>query len=205
MIWLLLAAAPLCAPVAADATVRVSFKAGSTVDDVLQLATAKLCAAPSVADRTRPLKLAIDGTVKGAQLPALVSLLLEVPVEPPPPSAPTCDPRLVAAIVPVDPWTRKVPGALRDTVTECAQHQVRIVPAFKGGVSRGFKLFAVRQGSVIEALGFANGDTVLSINGLLLASPDQALEAYTRARGAKELKFAIERSGEPRTITWLVQ
>lgn len=203
MILALLLAA--CVPVAADATVKVTFKAGSTVEDVLRFSHEKLCDAPMVleTDRKRPLTLAVDGTAKGSQLRALVLMLTGAPVDSPR-ARPGCDPKLVAGIVPVDPWTRKVPAALRDTVFDCAQSEGRVVPNFKAGVANGFKLFGIRPGGVAEALGFQNGDVIVQVNDVRLVSPELALEAYAGTRGAREVKFAVERKGEPRTITWLV-
>lgn len=220
MIWLmLLAATPdagrVCKPPAPDLQVRVNFKAGSTVDDLAQFASAILCEPwkVSASARKRTLKISIDGEVYGRQLPGLFRLLTEsagaegpaAPTPPPTPSVPpslTCNPRLVSSIVPVDPWTRKVPVAAKGPLIECAPTQVRVVPAFKDGVAQGFKLFGIRPGSLGEALAFQNGDVVLSVNGSELSTPDQALKAYSKVMEATEVKFAILRKGEPRTITW---
>ena len=54
----------------------------------------------------------------------------------------------------------------------------RIVPAFTAGMPAGFKLYAIRAGSLFAALGLQNGDTVVTINGFDLASPDKSLEVY---------------------------
>ena len=105
----------------------------------------------------------------------------------------------------VDPWTRRVPLSSKLPLMECAPNQVRVVPAFKNGVANGFKLLGIRPGSLGEALAFQNGDTVLTVNGFELTTPQQALDAWTKLQQAAEVKFAIIRRDEARTITWLLR
>ena len=78
----------------------------------------------------------------------------------------------------------------------------RIVPAIKGGKPEGFKLFAIRPGSVFWNMGFKNGDTILAINGKALTSPDRALRVYTRLRGTRKVKVSIRRRGQRRTLRY---
>lgn len=73
----------------------------------------------------------------------------------------------------------------------------RVVPAMKNGVTVGFKLYAIRPSSLYARLGFANGDTVLRVNGMDVSTPDKALEVYTKIREAKALTIDIERTGKP--------
>lgn len=77
---------------------------------------------------------------------------------------------------------------------------VRIVPSIKDGKPYGFKLYAIRPGSLFAALGFKNGDTLTAINGNDLSSPDKALEVYAKVRGAKRLEVAVTRRGKPVTL-----
>ena len=208
MIWLLvLAASPVCTPPGPATAVKVSFKAGSTVDDVARFATATLCepwnVPPSAAGRA--LTLSVEGEVAGRQLPELFRLLTGIDRSEVSPAATVCDPKLVASIVPLDPWTRKIPAASRDEVVACAPSQLRIVPAVREGRAQGFTLFGIRPGSLGEALAFQNGDVVLSVNGSQLSSASLALEAYTAHKDAQQLKLAIIRKGEQRTITWQIR
>lgn len=76
----------------------------------------------------------------------------------------------------------------------------RVVPSIKNGKANGFKLYAIRPSSVYAKVGIMNGDTVLSINGQALDSPDKALEVYTALRKAKSLKLEISRRGAPVTL-----
>jgi hypothetical protein len=79
--------------------------------------------------------------------------------------------------------------------------QVRIVPSIKDGTANGFKLFAIRPGTLFARLGFKNGDTMHSVNGMELSSPDKALEAYTHLRDADNLEVALSRRGKPMKLT----
>ncbi|HOX42451.1 MAG TPA: hypothetical protein PK668_02585 [Myxococcota bacterium] len=89
--------------------------------------------------------------------------------------------------------------------TSCLASQARIVPALKDGKPNGFKLFAIRPGSLHAELGIMNGDVIQSVNGIELSSPEQALEAYTRLRTASELVVQLERRGQPRKHTYRLE
>jgi general secretion pathway protein C len=71
----------------------------------------------------------------------------------------------------------------------------RIVPSVENGVPNGFRLYAIRPGSVYSMLGFFNGDTVNAINGHTINTPDQALEIYTKLRNANHLSISYSRRG----------
>ena len=59
----------------------------------------------------------------------------------------------------------------REDVTEALTHlselsmEARVVPAFREGRPVGFKLFAIRDGSLYSRLGLRNGDVLQRING----------------------------------------
>jgi len=73
--------------------------------------------------------------------------------------------------------------------------QARIVPAFKNGVSEGFKLFSIRPGSLYAKIGVQNGDIIKRVNGYEMNSPDKALEVYQKLKEAREVSVEIERRG----------
>ena len=50
--------------------------------------------------------------------------------------------------------------------------QIRAVPHFEGGQSTGFRLFAIRSGSLFDKIGLKNGDIIQEING----KPDERSE-----------------------------
>lgn len=76
----------------------------------------------------------------------------------------------------------------------------RIVPSMKDGVMHGFKLYGLRRGSPVKALGFRNGDMVTAIDGHALTDMDAALRVYTKVRKAKTLSVAFERKGAAMTM-----
>jgi hypothetical protein len=80
----------------------------------------------------------------------------------------------------------------------------RVVPAITAGKPHGFKLYAIRPGSVFAKLGLMNGDTIVTINGFDLTSADKALEVYTKLRDATHIELEVERKGVRITIDYVV-
>lgn len=119
---------------------------------------------------------------------------------------PADDGKAVATIRQTAPQTYEVIPARADRPVYCeARLQARIVPAFREGVPLGFKLFAIRSGSLYERAGLRNGDIVRSLNGMDLSSPEKALEAYRTQRNASRIEAEIEREGKLITLTYLVK
>jgi general secretion pathway protein C len=81
----------------------------------------------------------------------------------------------------------------------------RIVPSVKDGQPNGFKLYAIRPNSVYAKLGMRNGDTISSVNGFDLSSPDKALEVYTKVREASNLSVSVLRRGKPMTLNYNIR
>lgn len=78
----------------------------------------------------------------------------------------------------------------------------RIVPSVKNGNANGFKLYAIRPSSLYAKLGLHNGDTIHSLNGMDVTTPDKALEAYDAVRGAPRVTLEVTRRGKPVTLTY---
>jgi S1-C subfamily serine protease len=123
-----------------------------------------------------------------------------------PPSSdpdPVLDP-LLDTIEKVDDTHYKVPRKTVDAALAnpmAIMKGARVVPAMRNGVADGFKLYAIRPSSPFAKVGFANGDTVHSINGYELDTPDKALEVYTKLRDATSLTFDLTRRGKPVLLT----
>lgn len=81
----------------------------------------------------------------------------------------------------------------------------RIVPSIKNGKANGFKLYAIRPSSVYAKIGLMNGDTIHSINGFELTSPDKALEVYTKVRSASSLSVNATRRGKPISLNYSIK
>lgn len=81
----------------------------------------------------------------------------------------------------------------------------RIMPQEQGGRVVGVQLFGVRANSLLGRLGLQNGDTLNRINGLDIASPDRALEAYSRLRTSDNLQVSVTRNGQPVNIDFHIR
>ena len=81
----------------------------------------------------------------------------------------------------------------------------RIIPHQEGGRTVGVKLYGIRRNSLLGRLGLQNGDMMRTINGYDMTSPDSALEAYSRLRGANNLSVAVVRRGQAMTIDYNIQ
>jgi general secretion pathway protein C len=82
--------------------------------------------------------------------------------------------------------------------------QARAVPAMENGKSIGFKMFAIRQGSVFSKLGLKDGDVIRRINGYDMNSPEQALTLYARLKTARQFNIDIQRDGQNKTLDYSV-
>ena len=80
--------------------------------------------------------------------------------------------------------------------TTMLARSARIVPSVRNGKPNGFKLYAIRPGSLYSLLGMFNGDTISAINGHSITTPDKALEVYTKLRSASHLAITFNRRGK---------
>ena len=75
--------------------------------------------------------------------------------------------------------------------------QARIVPAFKDGQAKGFKLFSHPPGlASTRRSASSERDVIRRINGYELNSPEKALEVYTKLKEANRIDIEIERTAE---------
>jgi general secretion pathway protein C len=72
----------------------------------------------------------------------------------------------------------------------------RLVPQVRDGQPAGFRLAGVGGEGPFAALGLANGDVLLEVNGRPITSPDTAFAAYSALRTASHVWLVIERGGE---------
>jgi general secretion pathway protein C len=80
----------------------------------------------------------------------------------------------------------------------------RVVPHEENGRVIGVKLYGIRRSSILGKLGMQNGDLMRTINGFDMASPDSALEAYSKLRSASNFSVAVTRRGAPVTMDYQV-
>jgi general secretion pathway protein C len=83
--------------------------------------------------------------------------------------------------------------------------QIRAVPHFEGGQSIGFRLFAIRRGSLFDRIGLKNGDIIRSINGNEMTDPSKAMALLQELREAGNLDVDITRNQQPQKLTFSIQ
>lgn len=98
-------------------------------------------------------------------------------------------------------------GAL-DKILE-TQHelmaQTRVQPETIDGRVAGIRLLGIKPDSLLSLIGLSNNDRLESINGLDLASPERALEAYAKIRNVDRLSLRVTREGKPMTLDYAIK
>lgn len=110
----------------------------------------------------------------------------------------------IAKIHQVDDTTYELPRSLVDAGLLdplAAVKGVRIVPNMTNGTPNGYKLYAIRPGSLAARLGLLNGDTLISIDDLDVAGDG----IRDKLRTATEHKVEIERRGRALTLVFKIQ
>lgn len=131
----------------------------------------------------------LDGDLREARRDSVRPAPLANPFTAPP------DP-LVDSIKRIDALHYTVPKSTVETILanpDTFSRQARIVPAIRTGQPDGFKLYAIRPGSLWSAIGLQNGDTIRAINGHDLSTPDKALKLYAMLKDATELQIQVRR------------
>jgi general secretion pathway protein C len=83
--------------------------------------------------------------------------------------------------------------------------RLRVVPVLRSGSVVGVRLLGLAPGGLLGALGLENGDTLESVNGFELGTPEQALRAYAALRQAERLSVKLVRRGRPMTIDFVIR
>ena len=82
---------------------------------------------------------------------------------------------------------------------------VRVAPELRDGKPLGFRLFAIAADGPFAKLGLRNGDVLIAINGLNLATPERVLEAYSKLRTAPRLSLGLLREGHELTQDYTIR
>jgi len=80
--------------------------------------------------------------------------------------------------------------------------QIRAVPHFEGGQSTGFRLFAIRSGSLFDKIGLRNGDIIQKINGNPMNDPSKAMQLLEQLRNENSLSVEVIRNRQPQTLSY---
>lgn len=86
--------------------------------------------------------------------------------------------------------------------TQAELMKVRVVPEQEKGRLVGIRLYGIKPGSLLEAVGFENGDRIETVNGLEISNPESALAAYAQLRAADRLVVKINRKGNASEIDY---
>jgi general secretion pathway protein C len=86
--------------------------------------------------------------------------------------------------------------------TQAELMKVRVVPEQEKGKMVGIRLYGIKVGSLLDAVGFENGDRIESVNGLEISTPESALTAYAQLRAAERLVVKINRKGNASEIDY---
>jgi general secretion pathway protein C len=112
-----------------------------------------------------------------------------------------------AGIHEIGPDTYKV---TRDMITRGMADAAGVVRGTKfhpqtgagGERNAGVKLQGVAEGSTLSKLGMRDGDTLRTLNGVNLSTPDGMLSAYQLLREQKKVTLSVMRDGRPKTLTY---
>ncbi len=84
--------------------------------------------------------------------------------------------------------------------------QVRVVPhKGAGGEVDGYRLSAIRRGTLFDKLGIKNGDIVHNVNGQSLMSTSDAMNAYQGLQNESSFTFEITRRNKKKTLSYQVR
>jgi general secretion pathway protein C len=83
--------------------------------------------------------------------------------------------------------------------------QMRAVPNMQDGKTNGFRLFAIRSGSLFQKIGLQNNDVVQRINGIDLNDPGKAMSLFQDLQGETRLSVDVVRGGETRTLSYEIR
>lgn len=83
--------------------------------------------------------------------------------------------------------------------------QMRAVPHFEGGKAVGFRLFAIRSGSLFDKIGLRNGDIVKRINEIEMNDPSRALTMLEELRNERSLTVDVTRNRQDHTLSYNVR
>ena len=75
-----------------------------------------------------------------------------------------------------------------------------IEAAMKDGKSHGVQLVGIGRGTLLDRLGFHDGDTITSLGGVAIAAPEEARSALEKLHDFQHVVIGFERRGKPRKL-----
>lgn len=83
--------------------------------------------------------------------------------------------------------------------------QARAVPVMTDGKASGFKLFAIRKGSIFDKIGLTDGDVVQKVNDTELSDPSKAVGLLEEIQSMDQIRVNFVRGGKPRSNTYTIR
>ena len=81
----------------------------------------------------------------------------------------------------------------------------RLVPNLDGESVNGFKIFAIKKGTLFNKIGLRNGDIIQKINDTSLEQAEQGFALYQIFQEDQEIVFNIMRKNKPQTISVVIK
>ena len=83
--------------------------------------------------------------------------------------------------------------------------QARAVPYFQDGKTVGFRVFAIKPGSVFEKLGLQNGDVIERVNGVELTDPTKAISLFTELQNEGHIAVDLQRNKQNKSFSYEIR
>lgn len=99
----------------------------------------------------------------------------------------------------INKYLENLPRVLQDAKA------VPYVEPGSGGEVSGFKLVALKSGSIYEKLGLKRGDIIKGVNGEAVDTPQKAMELYQALKSADDIQLEITRGGSPTTLNYSLE
>ncbi len=99
----------------------------------------------------------------------------------------------------INKYLENLPRVLQDAKA------VPYVAPGSGGEISGFKLVAIKSGSIYETLGLKRGDIIKGVNGEPVDTPQKAMELYQALKSAESIQLEIGRGGSNTTLNYQLE
>lgn len=83
--------------------------------------------------------------------------------------------------------------------------QARAVPFFQDGKTVGFRVFAIKPGSVFEKIGLQNGDVINRVNGVELTDPTKAISLFTELQNEGHIAVDLQRNKQAKNFSYEIR
>lgn len=99
----------------------------------------------------------------------------------------------------INKYLENLPRVLQDAKA------VPYVRPGSGGEVSGFKLIAIKAGSIYEKLGLKRGDIIKGVNGESVDTPQKAMELYQALKSSDQIQLEITRGGSATTLNYSLE